>query len=156
MAHEFKDLEGREWSVRLDIAAARRLREAGHDIVDYEQAGETIADLFNDEIALGEAVYAICRSQADARDVSEESFLSSLNGECVAKAREALFAAMPDFFSGPKRDVITAMLAELHRQLKAETNKAIRKMQAGESLGGELENGQDALDSIPQTSPSGS
>lgn len=140
-AHQFKDSEGRTWDIVTDLGAARRLRRAGHDIIDFESAGEKIPTFYVDEIDMGEALYAICQPQAMDNAVSEDEFLSSIDGDVTESAREALMAALPDFFSGRKRDIVSGLIARLGPQLEAQANQVMSSLG---SLGSESTSTSDA------------
>jgi len=63
--HTFKDTEGREWQLKLNITAVKRVRDlAGVDLMDTA-GGETLARLAQDPIALVDTLYAICKPQTE-------------------------------------------------------------------------------------------
>jgi len=145
-AKQFTDAEGRTWSVVTDLSAARRLRRAGHDIIDFESAGEKIPSLYIDEIDMAEALYAICEPQAVSASppVSEDDFLSAISGEATEAAREALMAALPDFFSGQKRRVVVKLIEGIERQLTQQVEAIVKSIG---SPGEKSTSGSDASDS---------
>ena len=141
-AKQFTDAEGRTWDIVTTLGAARRLRAADYDLMSYEAAGDQIPRLYQDELAMSEAIYAIVLPQAQARNVSEEQFLDGMTPEVFDKAREALMAALPDFFSGRKKKAIAATISNINANLEISLRKVLR-----ESPGDESTSGSDASDS---------
>src|SRR5690606_1434326 len=118
------------------LGAARRLRSADYDLMSYEAAGEQIPRLYQDELAMSEAIYAIVLPQAQARNVSEEQFLDAMTPEVFDQAREALMAALPDFFSGRKKKAIAATIAHLSRELETLMRQVLTESPGDESTSG--------------------
>lgn len=142
--HQFTDAKGRAWTITADLAAARRLRRAGHDIIGFESAGEQIPLLFTDELEMGEALYAIVLPQAEAKDIGEDDFLEQITGEVTESAREALMAALPDFFSGQKKDVVRKLVSNLGAEMGRQMTQVLENI---DSPGEQSTSGSDASDS---------
>lgn len=125
---QFTDAAGRVWTITTDMAAARRLRRAGHDIVEYESASGQVPLLYTDELAMAEALYAILLPQAEAHSpaVSEDEFLAAMTGEVAGAAREALIAALPDFFFGPKKEIMSQLIAGLAAEMSRQVDQVIQ------------------------------
>jgi hypothetical protein len=91
----FKDNAGRTWTLSVDVAAVKRTRStAGIDLLDLKG---TLTRLERDPILLCDALWAIVKPEADAAGIDEDSFLSSLAGDCIEVASRALLAELVDF-----------------------------------------------------------
>ena len=77
----FKDTEGRVWTLRITVAAIRRIKDiAGIDLGDFSVFGEggPFSDLGSDSCRLVEIVYAAVKPEADIIGVTMEKFMESL------------------------------------------------------------------------------
>ena len=64
----FKDTEGRVWTLRITVAAIRRIKDiAGIDLGDFSVFGEggPFSDLGSDSCRLVEIVYAAVKPEAE-------------------------------------------------------------------------------------------
>lgn len=106
---EFKDNEGRNWTVHVACAEVECVRKKlGIDLLDPKQFGEVISD----PIACA-AVLAVC-CQTEARSgVDRESFMRAIWGDVVDDARKALAEAVIRFFPGrARRDEMTRAMRD--------------------------------------------
>ncbi len=114
----FKDSAGREWIVKLDgfvISDVRRELD-GLDLADPKSAAQRLMD---DPVALVNALWVICRDQANGLKLTDRQFGAALVGDTISDATDALIGAMHDFFPQATRAVLDACVAEA---------KAVRKM----------------------------
>lgn len=95
----FKDNNGLEWRVRLDVAAVKDVRaELGVNLMDLpEPGGELLGRLTGDPVLLVDVLYVICRSQADGRSIMDEQFGRGMSGDALRYAGEALLEEMMEF-----------------------------------------------------------
>lgn len=96
----FRGPDDRAWDLRVDIAAAERMRDlAGVDLI---AKGSTWADqLTKQPEAVANAIYAACKPQADARGMDDIRFgrmLRSGRCEVFKAASEALWESIGTFF----------------------------------------------------------
>lgn len=103
MSQAFVDATGRSWSLRLDWAAMRRAKAAG---VDLSKIEEVIPDLYRCGTELAEAVWACLDMRGQA--VNRDDFEGALTGPAMDAARDALLAAVSDFFPESRRQFIEA------------------------------------------------
>lgn len=124
---KFKDLEGRDWSLRLDVATLRRVRDLttvdlGKLFADPRQ----LAALHDDIILFVDVLYAIVKPAADARGVSDVQFGESLAGDVLETAVLAFECAVIDFL--PERDR-RAILRQLIDGNRAAQKQAVLRVQ---------------------------
>lgn len=110
----FTDNQNRSWTLAVDIPAARRIRqELGVDILDWE--GENgVPRLASDPILLCDVLWLLVADQAAGRNVSDEDFGRSLQGQPLDDACEAFMSALINFFPPRQREILTAMQATAH------------------------------------------
>ena len=125
----FKDTEGRVWTLRITVAAIRRIKDiAGIDLGDFSVFGEggPFSDLGSDSCRLVEIVYAAVKPEADIIGVTMEKFMESFVGETVVKASEALLESLADFFPGSQGLLIRRAL-ELSGKAKEDADAQLRR-----------------------------
>jgi len=127
MAATFRDTEGREWSLRLDVATLRRVRDLttvdlGKLFADPRQ----LAALHDDIILFVDVLYAIVKPAADARNVTDIQFGESLAGDVLEGAVLAFECAVVDFL--PERDR-RAVLRQLIDGNRAAQKQAVLRIQ---------------------------
>ena len=125
----FKDTEGRVWTLRITVAAIRRIKDiAGIDLGDFSVFGEggPFSDLGSDSCRLVEIVYAAVKPEADVLGVTMEKFMESFVGETVVKASEALLESLADFFPGSQGLLIRRAL-ELSGKAKEDADAQLRR-----------------------------
>lgn len=101
----FKDSQDREWTIDLNIASVRTLRERAArvdslknvDLLDYAGVLLSVSDPFFAADLLFETV----RDQAEERGVSAEDFGASLRGKILFEAISEWSAEYLDFFPEP-------------------------------------------------------
>lgn len=166
--HAFKDNEGREWEVKLNLAVEKEVHhEAGVYLSDLSDQS-TIVRLENDPGLLGNVLWALVKGQAKAAEVTRESFWASLGGDSTEAAFEAVVEETLDFL-GRRGRTIRAHRTERQRieQEMEETNLQGLKDLSGEQayalltslLGGSTASAGSAAassESIPETSDSAS
>lgn len=125
----FKDTEGRVWTLRITVAAIRRIKDiAGIDLGDFSVFGEggPFSDLGSDSCRLVEIIYAAVKPEADILGVTMEKFMESFVGETVVKASEALLESLADFFPGSQGLLIRRAL-ELSGKAKEDADAQLRR-----------------------------
>ena len=124
----FKDTEGRIWTLRITVAAIRRIKDiAGIDLGTSIFAEESpLASLSDDCLKMARAVYAAVKPEADVLGVTMEKFMESFVGETVVKASEALLESLADFFPGSQGLLIRRAL-ELSGKAKEDADAQLRR-----------------------------
>jgi hypothetical protein len=109
----FTDVQGRAWSIDINVATLRQVRAlSGIDLM--EALGGTLLDrLVSDPVLLGDVLYACVKPQADERQVNDEAFGRALAGDVIDAATAALLEAFVAFFPHPRRRVLGKAVAKL-------------------------------------------
>lgn len=144
----FTDNASRTWTVAVNVGTLKRVKAlTGTDLLEVIE-GRLVERLIADPVLLVDILYAACKPEADARNVTDEAFGQAMGGDAVEQATEALLEELVDFFPRPRRALL---------------RKALEKYQAMEATALRLAEKQlDALDPetalLPATSgePSGS
>lgn len=144
----FRDGNGKEWVVRIDVAQAKKVRAAtGVDLtrlIDDKLA--PLSALLADPIQFVDVLWVLCSEEARGRDVSDEAFGASLGGDSLAAATEAFVEALVDFFpDATRRDRIRRVIAmgkaildevateEDHRLANLDVKEKARQLMSGSS-----------------------
>jgi hypothetical protein len=124
---KFKDTEGREWSLRLDVATLRRVRDlTSVDLGKLFSDPQQLANLHSDIILFVDVLFAIVKPTADARGVSDIQFGQSLAGDVLESAVLAFETSVVDFL--PERDR-RAVLRQLIDGNRAAQKQAVMRIQ---------------------------
>ena len=116
----FKDNQGRQWSVEINVTAIKRVRGlTGEDLMQVIE-GTLIEKLIRDPVLLCDVVYALCKPEADARSVSDEEFGKAMAGDAIEAATTAVLEELVGFCPSPRDR------ANLGRVLQA-TNRVMEK-----------------------------
>jgi len=89
----FKDGDGRDWKLELNLAIAKQLRNQGVDLFDDAR----LQGLASQIIETVDAIYLICKPQADERGVGDVEFAAMLT-PCYDAAQTAFLEELADFF----------------------------------------------------------
>ena len=126
----FKDSEGREWTLKVDVAAVKRMRDiANIDILSED--GEAFGTLATDPVALADCVYAICKKKADEREISQDDFAELFCGDSIDDATTALLDAVVDFFPKARRVILSRAIEKMREAMAeamTEAESEIEKM----------------------------
>lgn len=121
----FTDNRGRTWDVALNVTALKRVRDlCAFDLLKIVEDAGVIARLIDDPVLLVDVIYAICRPQAETRDISDEAFGESMAGDAIERATEALLEEIVGFFPEAKRGPLRKAISTM-RALEAEALRAI-------------------------------
>ena len=105
----YTDAAGHTWEVAIDLPTAERVQHLTDlNILDSDGA-QGIADLFEDPLALGRVLYAICKEQADAKGLDRGQFLAGIVGDALPEARKAALEAITAFFPPRRRKQLLAL-----------------------------------------------
>lgn len=126
----FKDAKGQTWDVNIATGEVKALRNVGIDIMAKDGSGiSALADPVN----LCEALWCLCRNQAETRNITEEEFFKSFHGDCIVDATSALMDAIADFFPQARRVLlqrVKAISETADRAIMEEAEKAITEMES--------------------------
>lgn len=117
----FCDNSGRSWSVAINVECIKRVKSLLDvnllDAVD----GKLLEQFISDPVLLCDVLYAICKPEADTKNVSDEEFGRAMAGDAIDAGTTALLEELVDFFPSGKRQVLSKALAKL----KTFENKAL-------------------------------
>ncbi len=101
----FRDSENREWQIAMNITAAKRVLDLLKVNLLEPEVGTPplLTRLGTDIILLCDVLYAICKPQADQREISDEQFGQALGGDAIFQATKALMEELTDFFQSLRR-----------------------------------------------------
>ena len=159
----FIDNAGRGWTIQINVDAIRRVRDLVAvnllEVVD----GKLLDRLIGDPILLCDVIYAICKTDADAKAVSDVDFGRAMAGDAIEAATTALLEELVDFFPLARRKVLSKALLKL-KALETAALKAVdakldspeleKKLQVELAQLSSLSGAAPASSlSIPETSP---
>lgn len=138
----FTDNAGRVWSVAINVNAIKQVKAlAGVDLLETV-GGKLLERLVSDPVTLCDVLYALCKSEADAKGLTDEDFGRSMGGDAIDGATTALLEELVSFFPSRRRTILQKALSKL-RTLESkiltaaearidspEIDKAIEKMLA--------------------------
>jgi len=97
----FKDNNGRDWSVRIDLGAIRRIKDqtgVNLAVLDSVFDSEIIQKLFLDQLFQGELLYAILQPGEKFSSIfALDNWLAEIDGTPMEQAGKALREALSDF-----------------------------------------------------------
>lgn len=103
----FPDLSQRSWTIRLNFANLRTIRDAtGVDLGKPVDFGRSWAELLSDDDKALTALWLAIEPQATAQGIDNAAWLESMNGECVETALEAMSEAVINFTQPQKRGMV--------------------------------------------------
>ena len=140
----FKDNAGRDWTIAVNVASIKRLR----DTLDVDLMGVIEGDLlqrlYADPVLLVDVVYVLCKPRADELEVTDEQFGQAMGGDAIELATAALVDEIIDFFPN-RRD------RERARKVLAKFTAALQRAQDALDLRVESPRLQRELDSIVES-----
>ncbi len=136
----------RKWNVAISVSTIRQVRnECGinlADVIDIDEKGRPKADLLAkisaDPVLLIDTLFVICRSQAEARNMTSEDFGNMFNtGEMIENATDAFLKGILNFLPPAKRLVMQKILSVTSRnmdRIKTETEKILNDPETDREL----------------------
>jgi len=98
----FTDNAGRTWTVAINVDVIKRVRGlVDVDLLEVVE-GKLIERLIRDPILLCDVVYAVCKPEADSRNVSDEEFGRAMAGDAIEQATKALLEELVNFSPSPR------------------------------------------------------
>lgn len=137
----FTDSLGRTWSVVVNVATIKRVRNLCNvdlaSIVEFEQDSKPSMNLFeklsSDPVLLVDVLYAVCKPECEQKNVSDEDFGASMGGDSIEQATDALLEGIIDFFPEVKRLFLHRILSTAKR-LKNASEEKMKLFLADDSL----------------------
>ncbi len=148
----FKDDEGRDWRVRVDVTTIRNVREiktADGEIIDLgslARVADTFIKFADDPCLLANVLFVLCEEQAKEREVSDEDFGRLLAGDVIEHAATALEEAVTDFFPQQKRSLLQRLRKKVDQVEAAGINLVSEKLESPELEAQILAKMKEAMD----------
>jgi hypothetical protein len=131
----FTDANKLDWSLDLTVASIKRVQSmTGVNLLEARE-GSILVDIADDPIKMADILYAIVQPQAASRNVSDEAFGASLNGDTLRTAIEAFVDELIDFFRRFRPEVgrvLETLWAKIQTISGEMQTLAIRKMESPE------------------------
>lgn len=129
----FTDNTDRSWNIEINVAVVKRVRDlADVDLLEIVE-GKLIERLIRDPILLCDIVYAVCKLQADDRDVTDEEFGRSMAGDAIEHATSALLEELVSFCPSPRdRKNLGRVLEATNRVMDRARDLVEQKLDSGE------------------------
>ena len=129
----FKDNQGRQWSVEINVTAIKRVRGlTGEDLMQVIE-GTLIEKLIRDPVLLCDVVYAICKPEADARSVSDEEFGKAMAGDAIEAATTAVLEELVGFCPSPRDRANLGRVLQATRKVMDRARDLVeKKLDSGE------------------------
>jgi hypothetical protein len=131
----FTDANKMDWSLDLTVASIKRVQSmTGVNLLEARE-GSILVDIADDPIKMADILYAIVQPQAASRNVSDEVFGASLNGDTLRTAIEAFVDELIDFFRRFRPEVgrvLETLWAKIQTISGEMQTLAIRKMESPE------------------------
>ncbi len=125
----FRDARGREWTVEVNVAALKRVKDStGLDLtrlVDPES--DVIGKLTDDVFLLFECLCALLKPQLDNQGISAEELGAGLDEDSTEKAATALFEAIIDFFREDKRMLLKRAFSKVKTAVETTERQAVER-----------------------------
>ena len=123
----FIDAEKREWELRIRVSHLSELKtEAQFDLGDNAEM-DKLGELFlSTPLRLCNALWVLCRKQAEERKVSRDQFEDGFDGDAARRSISALSEAIIDFFQGRQTSqAIKERLPKLLSEVDSKTATAM-------------------------------
>lgn len=129
----FKDIQGRQWSVEINVTAIKRVRGlTGEDLMQVIE-GTLIEKLIRDPVLLCDVVYAICKPEADSRSVSDEEFGKAMAGDAIEAATTAVLEELVGFCPSPRDRANLGRVLQATRKVMDRARDLVeKKLDSGE------------------------
>jgi len=129
----FTDNEGRSWTVEVNVAALKRAKGlAGVDLMGVLD-GELIERFIRDPVLLCDALYAVCKPEADEHNVSDEDFGRAMAGDAIEQATAALLDEIVSFCPSPRdRAALGRVLAATRTAMDKARDLVEARLDSGE------------------------
>ena len=159
----FKDMKNESWELSINVAAIKKVRDLlNADLLDIQA---TMPRLLGDPIFLVDLLYCLCKSQAEAKNISDEQFGEAMAGDCIGAAKNALIEELKSFFPTPEeRQAVDRVMKKGHEMVDLLRKKSLLKMdmldmdaeidKILELFGGTSTSLPESQESIPTDSPS--
>ncbi|MCK4603006.1 MAG: hypothetical protein KAU28_11100 [Phycisphaerae bacterium] len=128
----FTDNAGRTWTVNVNVDAIKRVKSLLDVNLMGAVDGTLLERLVGDPVLLCDIIYCICKTEADAKEISDEDFGRAMAGDAIDHATAALLEELVDFFPSQKRRLLAKALGKLKKLESMALDAAEQKLDSGE------------------------
>jgi len=101
-------------------------------MVDVDLVGATDAQLIQrlagDPVLLVDVIYALCKPQADERNITDEEFGRAMWGDVIDHATTAMLEALADFFPSRRRELLQRAIGKVRTMERMTLEAAARTL----------------------------
>ena len=139
----FKDKADRNWTIGINLATAKRLRDTLNVDLLQPEIGDPplLTRLGTDEILLGEVLCVLLADQFEVHKVTADDVLAAFDGQTLLAAQEAFYEDLVDFFRGrgrTDRAKAVAKQAEMIAATVARVEQKIDEIDIDEMIDGAM------------------
>lgn len=152
---KFTDSLGREWFVRIDVNALRRIRDGmGINIGDWSIAGNVLKQLIIDDLFVAELACCIlspeiANRKVEGRQMTNADFFSGIATDAIERAHEAIKEALIESF---RSAVVRTAVREIEKSMAGIRQNLLTSLL--KPSGSESANSPGSSESTPAPSPS--
>ncbi|MGN0872656.1 MAG: hypothetical protein ACI4UV_15830 [Victivallales bacterium] len=144
----FKDNEGREWTVSMNVGSVKRIRDMAKVDIFGSGLQSFVETVTENPVMLVDVLYAAIQPQAEKREISGEAFAEAIAGDVIETASSVLLAEIVDFFPKAKRNILKRIL-ETSQEVEAKMNSRLAELVESPEYRKKLEeNADSALSSV--------
>ena len=123
----FQDSAGRPWTIAINYKTCKLVHEqVGTNLLDLRTIDDTLAKLRFDNLLIADIVTTLCAAEVKARELTIDAFTSTLDGESLSEASDAILEGLGNFFQRSRTGKLLNTLIEKMRKLETEAiNQAI-------------------------------
>jgi hypothetical protein len=117
----FIDNAGRTWTLQINVAAIKRVRGlVGVDLYKLIDDGmEPLAKLVADPVDFVDVLYCLVKTEAEAKQITDEQFGQSLAGDSINLAADAFVEELIDFFPEARARAALRKTIQAGKQVKS-------------------------------------
>jgi len=130
MPHVFSDNKGRRWTVEINTATLKRVKQALSINLLDAVGGKLIDTIAADPALFADILYVLIKPQADAAKVTDTDFGEALAGDEIEEASLAFISALVDFFPKGRREVLAKAIAAGTEKARTAEAKAMQEIEA--------------------------
>ena len=153
----FKDTNGTEWEVSINVNAIKRVREVCKvNLLDIVEGG-LVQKLMADPVVLCDVIYVLCKPQADERKISDEDFGRAMAGDAIDAALRGLLEELVDFSPSPRDRTAMKKAMKMIWETMDATHDIIEERLPGELkkiAADALSNAKNSFGAAPESSDS--
>lgn len=105
----FTTKDGNEYSINFTISTIKKLKLAGIDI----SKDNGIFDVASDMATMSDALWCLCESQCNEKQIDQQAFFDSFDGDVLEAAGKDMLEAFINFSPKSRRDLLRQTVSKL-------------------------------------------